>query len=68
MKIWIVGKVIEFTTYGSVWIFCGAYSDKKKAETHCSDGTYFVGPAEVDQAMPDEREDWPGAYYPRRGK
>jgi hypothetical protein len=30
----------------------------------CVDETYFIGPIPVNVALPHERCDWPGAYFP----
>ena len=68
MKLWIVGKFIESTTDGRVWEFAGVFDDKIKAILHAinaKDKNHFVGPAELNNGLPEEKQDWKGSFYPQ---
>jgi hypothetical protein len=67
-ELFIVGKVVESTDQGRVWEFQGVFSDRKKAEDHCLESDWFVGPANLDQPVPEERMEWPGCYYPKASR
>lgn len=59
--VWVVGqhKLID-----GVWEFIGVFSTEEKAVAACRDYTYFVGPARIDEQLPDETVEWTGSYYP----
>ena len=61
--LYIVGKVLDYTT--NSWEFQGVFEHQHVAEHVCINSNYFVGPTEINQAMPHERCIWPGAYYPK---
>ena len=63
MNLWVVGKV--FNKAGTKWEFCGVFDDKEKAEAACHGNNYFIGPIALNQELPLETIDWPGAWYPK---
>ncbi len=58
---WVCG---QSTGEGNTWEFAGVFSSEELAIAACRDEHYFIGPATVDQQLPHEPFDWPGAYYP----
>lgn len=58
--LWIVGKRITATE----WEFQGVFDSQEQAVAACRSDDYFIGPATLNEAITDEREDWPGCYYP----
>lgn len=58
--VWIVGQWKP-----DRWDFGGVFDTQELAEAACQDQTYFVGPAPMNVAIPHERQDWPGCYYPK---
>lgn len=62
MKLWVVGKTINAT--GTEWEFCGVFDSKVKAEDICKTEDHFVGPVDLNFAVPDPTVAWPKAYYP----
>jgi hypothetical protein len=67
MELWICGKFIEETEYGRVWEFAGVFADKDLAIKACLDENYFIGPAILNEYLPEESMEWDGAYYPLIG-
>ena len=65
MKVWIVGKLLEYSKKGSRWDFGGVFSSEEKAKTACYDKTYFMGPAILDEEVPEASVPWDDAYYPK---
>lgn len=61
MRLWIVGKWHE----GAAWEFFGVFSSEEKAVAACVSPDMFIGPGELDVALAEAPEAWPGAYYPR---
>lgn len=43
----------------------GLYSSKTKAAEKCSELYDVVGPLTLDEDLPEEITEWPGAFYPR---
>ena len=66
MELWIVGKYIGIALKidGMVWEFGGVFSDKQKAIGACTNENMFVGPALLDEILPDESTNWEGCWYP----
>lgn len=63
--LWICGKYLSGDEMGSVvWEFVGVFSSEELAVAACLCDTYFVAPAKLDKAFPDETLLWPGVYYP----
>ena len=62
--VWIVGQSKSDTE--SRWEFQGIFSTEEKALQAARIGGYnfFIGPANMDVALPVERIEWEGAYYP----
>lgn len=65
IRLWLVGKV-NSENYKE-WEFQGVFITKARAVAACKDEFYFVGVLTLNEALPYESEDWPGAYYPMRG-
>lgn len=63
-KLWVVGKTVD--RHWS-WEILGVFSSKEKAVAACSTARHFVGPAEIDNPMPDGKP-WPGVWHPLAAK
>ncbi len=63
---WVWGQYPAATTAGIVWDFQGIVSRRELAIAACRSEFYFIAPARLDYAWPDERCEWPGAFYPRQ--
>jgi hypothetical protein len=61
---WICGKVIQETPLGQIWDFQGLYTSKDKAIEACKTKNHFIGPAVLNDPVPENQHEWPGAYYP----
>lgn len=62
MKLWIAGKR---TSDPDGWEFQGIFDSEALAVAACLTRDYFIGPAELNLALPDERaEYWPGCRFP----
>lgn len=61
MELWIVGKLVDDECY---WEFAGVYDSEEKALEACKGIKYFIGPAVLNNNIPDETTEWEGAYYP----
>ncbi len=48
--------------------FQGVFTTEPKAVAACRGELYCVCPAKLDEELPEELCDWPGAYYPHRYK
>jgi len=64
--LFIVGKFIKETKEGNVWEFSGVFDSEEKAIDACISPYYFIGPIALNFCFPDERVNWPGAYYPKK--
>jgi hypothetical protein len=64
MRLWICGEGKEKTESGVVWELLGVFDSEEKAVAACTMPNHFVGPAELNQRLPDESSTWPGCYYP----
>ena len=63
-KVWICGKWVE---EGSPWEFQGVFDSEENALAACATDDYFIGPAIINERLPDgEYDPWPGLYYPFR--
>lgn len=65
MQLFIVGKRDSEADADRGWEFQGVFSDEAKALAACTSRFHFVGPAVLDQALPDATVSWDGAYYPK---
>lgn len=65
MKLWIVCKQVDDDHY---WEFCGVFDDEKKATAACKTADYFIGPANLNEKIPEETTEWPESYYPIKEK
>jgi hypothetical protein len=64
VALWIVGKWILDTPAGPIWSFQGVFDDKEKAIKACKETNWFIGPAPLNEELPDEKTVWPGVEYP----
>jgi len=69
LKCWVVGQALKDQdgSYGRAWVFRGVFSTEVAALRVCDNPACFVGPATMDEALPEEVADWPGAFYPWEG-
>lgn len=61
---WIVGQFIKETPEGAVWDLQGVFANEQLALEACTTPAFFLGPMDINKALPHERCDWPGVYYP----
>jgi hypothetical protein len=61
--VWITGKE-TFDENPKSFEIQGVFDSKDKAIDACKDVRYFIGPLKLNQALPDEKQEWPGAIYP----
>lgn len=64
-ELWVCGKYLEQRDNGAVWEMQGVFSSEEKAVAACLTEDFFIGPVELDKAMPEERIVWYKAYYPK---
>jgi hypothetical protein len=62
MKLLIVGKSIDDQ---KGWEFQGVFDSATLAIESCRTEHYFIGPAELNEVLPDESSGWAGAWYPK---
>ncbi len=61
--LWICGKANPKNF--QEWKFQGIFDSEDKARGACGDRNYFIGPATLNEALPPDPIEWPGAYYPK---
>lgn len=61
-QVWICGKTLDATAYG--WELMGVFTSEEKAVAACTELWHFVGPATLDERLPDESVAWAGCHYP----
>lgn len=59
--LYIVGMCCEAP---GAWEFVGVFDSVAGAEAACTDARYFVGSATLNERVPDDSLEWPGAYSP----
>lgn len=68
-ELWIVGRVFfrpevaDTDDKVSPWIFQGAFTSRDLALAACRDSTYFIGPAKLNEPLPHDPQEWPGAEW-----
>lgn len=62
--VFVVGRMIAEESAGFVWDFFGVFDTEKAAVAACTTPQHFVGPVELNFRTPDERENWPGSWFP----
>jgi len=62
MELWVVGKVVFEDRQR--WEIQGVFDNEALAVAACRDEWYFVGPVVLNEVLPHESVEWPGAYYP----
>jgi hypothetical protein len=60
-ELYIVGLADE---PNDCWHFIGVFDAEQKAVDACTTKDHFVGPAILNERLPDAPEPWPGGYYP----
>jgi hypothetical protein len=63
MKLWVVG---QWRGDDQPWALQGVFDSEEKAVAACRDPYYFVGPEQLNVALPHDSAEWPGCYYPLR--
>jgi len=61
-QFWLAGITTGNNPY--TWLLIGIYDSEERAVKACTTGNHFVGPMNLNETLPDEEEDWNGAYYP----
>lgn len=64
MKLWIVGKTITDENDNLTWEFSGVFDTEESAKAACLTEDYFVGPALLNEEIPDTSLEWEGSYRP----
>lgn len=65
MIVWICGKINEEGCC-ILWEFQGVFDEEDKAVDACRSERYFVGPATLNEPLPDETVEWIGCYFPKQ--
>mgnify|MGYP000857444191 CR=1 FL=1 len=63
VRLWIVGQC---KPESDAWDFQGVFADEAAAVAACRTRLYFVAQVTLNQPLPHESSDWPGAYFPLR--
>ena len=64
VTLYIVGKIYKYVGGFVDCEFCGVFESEQLAVAACKTDQYFVGPAELNERLPDNRKTWAGCYYP----
>ena len=67
-ELWIVGRVFfrpEVCDPDKVtpWTFQGVFTSRELALAACRDSTYLIGPAKLNEPLPHDPQEWPGAEW-----
>jgi hypothetical protein len=64
--VWVVIRRSEELNEQGVyeWHLQGVFDDEDKASGSCHDHTYLIGPLPLNTALPRDRIDWVGSYFP----
>ena len=63
-RVWITGRVWSNGRGVSGWEVLGVCSRRDLAVDRCERENDFVAPLLVDEDLPDQQSEWPGASYP----
>lgn len=65
---WLMGRREPPAAQGlpGIWHIQGIFTDEELAKQNCLDENYFIGPLPINVALPHERIEWPGCYFPLR--
>lgn len=63
IQLWVCGKVNPQNF--QEWEFQGVFDSEEKARNACTGKNHFIGPATLNESLPPEPIQWPGAYYPQ---
>lgn len=68
MELWVCGKVRKvYTEKLVVWDLQGVFDSETQAVNACKTDQHFVGPVLLNEELPEEGVQWPGAYFPNKG-
>lgn len=62
---WLVGKFISVHPEGICWEFQGVFDTEDLAVLACLNEYSFIAPVVLNESLPNEKEEWPGCYYPK---
>lgn len=65
--IWVVLRRDPVPTPAD-WHMQGFAADESLALEMCTDETYLIGPLPFNTALPHDRIEWAGSYYPHKRK
>jgi len=63
-RVWIVGRVLPGEESPPAWEFLGVFTDCDAAVARCTTPNDALGPAKLDEPLPDEMITWPGFWFP----
>ena len=64
--VWVAGHVLDdYERCKSSWGLAGVFTEEFLAVEACINKNYFIGPAILNEALPEEVMKWRGAYYPK---
>lgn len=66
--VWVCGRLDTEDGKEGHWHLQGIAEDEDKAILMCEDETYFIGPVPFNTALPIQKIDWVGSYFPLRQK
>jgi hypothetical protein len=58
-KLWITGKCV-----GDTWEFQGIFDSEARAVAEAGPKSWFVAPVTLNEALSDERYEFPGGFWP----
>jgi hypothetical protein len=68
--VWVVIRIEPVLNQNNVhdWHLQGIGADEELAVAMCADENYLIGPLPINTALPHDRIEWIGSYFPHRGK
>lgn len=64
-RVWIAGIVYNDEIHGEeTWALVGVFESESLAVAACTTTKHFVGPAIMNERLPDEITEWEDGYYP----
>lgn len=64
--VWVVIRREENEGRPADWHLQGIAADEELAVEMCADETYMIGPLPINTALPHDRIEWVGCYFPLR--
>jgi hypothetical protein len=70
MELWVCGKIraVYHNKKGVVWDIQGVFDSETLAIDACKTGEHFIGPITLNKRLPEKGTQWPGCYFPKKGK